>query len=131
MLQKLELTPDHVLGFRIKGKLDFDAITKKSRHLVDSVKQNGEICILLEVPDQDGLEFWEMWKSIRYALAHFRQNIGDIHSIAVVSDAEWVHRASRYDYQVLSGAKEKMFSSSSKHKAIQWVSKREVSMAAA
>ena len=108
MLQKMDLVPENVLGFRINGKLDFDSFSKTSRHFNKKTKPNGDISILLEVPNQDGLEFWEMWKSIRYALAHFRQNISDIECIAIVSDAEWVHRAASYDYQVLAGAKEKM-----------------------
>jgi len=130
MLQKLDLNQDHVLGFRIKGKLDFDSFTRSSRHLPKSLKQNGDVSILLEVPDPDGMEFYEMWKSIRYALAHFRHNIGDITNIAIVSDARWLHRAPGLDYKVLAGTREKVFNSGAKNKAVQWINKREAAMVA-
>ena len=130
MLQKLELNQDHVLGFRIKGKLDFDSFTRSSRYLSKSLKPDDDLSILLEVPNSDGMEFYEMWKSIRYALAHFRQNIGEITNIAIVSDARWVHRAPGLDYKVLSGTREKVFNAGSKKKAVQWISKREAAMVA-
>lgn len=117
MLQKLDSLPEEVLGFRVNGPLAIDALGRTA------VKGNNAV-ILLEVPLPEGHDFWDVWRSIRYALAHFRQNYGHIERIAVVSDIDGMHRVSSMDYPLLHGVPEKLFFARARSQALQWASSR-------
>jgi hypothetical protein len=130
MLKRLDFHQDNILAFHIQGKLDHDAFLKASEDLIDKLHQHQQFCIYIEIHEPNGIDFRVVWDSVRFAMAYFRQYLKQVDRIAVVSDSKWIHRITEFENLILTGVREKAFNLSQKDKAMKWIGKTSLSVAA-
>jgi hypothetical protein len=85
MIEKLPTTADHILGFRLSGKLH-DADYKHFVPAVDAViAAHGKVRLLAEFHDFHGWDAHALWDDIKFSTTHCTK----IDRIAVVGEKSW------------------------------------------
>jgi hypothetical protein len=85
MIEQLPMNVDHILGFRLSGKLH-DADYKHFVPAVDAaVAAHGKVRLLAEFHDFHGWDMHALWDDIKFSTTHCTK----IDRIALVGEKSW------------------------------------------
>ena len=119
MLERLMGLPDGVDGLRAHGKITKHDYERVVRPLLDDARRQGRrlrlICRL--DPEFEGITATALWEDVRLSVKH----LYDFERCAVVSDADWVRRATRFGASIIP-CPVAVFDHDHWEEALQWVS---------
>jgi len=84
MIEFIESPAEHVLAFKISGKLH-DADYKTFVPAIDEMAKTGKVRLLAEFHDFQGWDMHALWDDIKFATSHCRT----IEKVALVGDKAW------------------------------------------
>lgn len=109
--------PDNnIVEFTVEGKIteqDMDSVAAKLKRDID---KHGELKILEEIRDFDGIDPSALWKDMRFGLSHLK----DFSHAAIVADQQWIRTLST-PLGKLIPADVKAFGLSEIEQARQWL----------
>jgi hypothetical protein len=85
MITELPSRSDHILAFRLSGKLHDDDYKTFVPRVNEAVAQQGNIRMLAEFHDFDGWDARALWDDIKFATEH----CASMERIALVGDEKW------------------------------------------
>jgi hypothetical protein len=85
MVTRLPLTSDHVLGFKLRGKLHDDDYHRFVPFIEAAIRKNGKVRLLAQFEEFEGWDVGAVWEDTKFAVKHS----GDVEKIALVGDRAW------------------------------------------
>jgi hypothetical protein len=119
MIEIMSGLPEHVLGFTAKGKVtgaDYASVLIPA--IEEKLKKHQKISLLYHLGnDCTGFEIEAMWDDTKIGIKHFTS----WQKIAVVTDADWIRRATKAFGFVMPGHV-RVFTNDQLAKSREWVS---------
>ncbi len=113
-------TSNHVVAFRISGKVTAEEFERIIGALDETIDQRGSAAIYVEILDIAGMTLKAFLKDIRYG---FRQ-IGHLERFtrsAVVTDRKWLQTVADWEGKLFPGIEVRGFEQDASDEAMQWV----------
>lgn len=117
MIEPIPLPVDHVVGFRIDGKISVEDILRVTDVIEARLNRHPKLRVYAEVEHFSGISVSALVKDFSFALRHLR----DFEREAIVSDAEWLKKLADVSDRMLSSIEVRHFSKSEKDKALEWI----------
>ncbi|BAU63470.1 hypothetical protein STA3757_08340 [Stanieria sp. NIES-3757] len=86
MLEYRQNQNSNLIGIKVDGKITKNDFTELVHKLEAAINNYGQIRILLEFIQMQGLEASAFWEDLRFSLTHFK----DISRYAVVGEQTWL-----------------------------------------
>jgi hypothetical protein len=119
MIERLSMFPDDVLAFTFQGqvtKADYDSVFLPA--VVDALKRHPKLRLYYEIaPDFKGCDVGAMWDDFAVGVEHITR----WDRVAVVTDVEWVERATKL-FGFIVPASVRLFSTSETAAGRAWIS---------
>lgn len=122
MIEKIDLKDPHVIGFRIKGKIDDVSFKRSTYKVLKAFERDSHFNIYMEVESFEGVTFETIWDSIKLGLNHFGEYLKQVDKIAVVTDIGWLKGITKVENRLISSIEEKVFNPGEREMAKVWVS---------
>jgi hypothetical protein len=116
MLEKITDLPAGVIGFEVSGKLTAEDYRDTLLPAVDQAAREGEVRILIVIPDFHGVSGGAMWQDLKMGIEHWR----GWKRIALVTDIEWMRHGTDWFGWMIPGDV-KHFPASERAAAVEWV----------
>ncbi|SKA35118.1 STAS/SEC14 domain-containing protein [Consotaella salsifontis] len=115
-------SPSNILIIETRGKLDGDDIDRAIAAYEDKLAGAGEakISTLAVLRDFDGMTAEALLKDVRYGLARLG-DLGRVHRVAVVTDANWLRRIADLQNIVLPRVEIRAFPMADESSARSWL----------
>lgn len=95
MVERMDDTPDGVIGLRASGKLTKEDYTGALEPALKEAMDSGEARVVFVLADFEGLDLGASFEDIKTGLSVELSNRKNWNRLAVVTDVEWVARAMR------------------------------------
>ena len=116
MISELQEMPIGVIGFEATGKLEAEDYSKVLLPAIERAAAAGDVRVLIEIRDFDGLSAGALWEDLKMGVEHLRA----WKRIALVTDVEWMsHMASLFGW--MTPGEMKHFSLAERSTALAWV----------
>lgn len=120
MIERLDDTPDGVIGLRSSGKLTREDYTDVLEPALTAAVEAGGIRLLFVLEDFDGAEPGAWVEDAKTGLSAWVKNHSAWERFALVTDLEWVAKATRM-FSWLAPGEVKIFGSGEVDEAKAWV----------
>ena len=122
MIEAFTDLPDGVLGFRFTGHVTKDEYADVlAPPLKDRIEKKQKIKLLIEIDDDfDRFEAGAFWEDLKFGLGTGVTHLSAWERMALVSDADWVHRAISL-FGWLTPGDVKVYPLSQRGEAIAWL----------
>ena len=116
MIRELQDLPVGVIGFEATGKLQAEDYTDVLLPAIERAASAGDVRVLIEIRDFDGLSAGALWEDLKMGIEHLRA----WKRIALVTDVEWMsHMASMFGW--MTPGEMKHFPLAERPAALAWV----------
>ena len=116
MITELQDLPAGVIGFEATGKLNAEDYIKVLLPAIERAASTGDVRVVIEIRDFDGLSAGALWEDLKMGVGHFRA----WKRIALVTDVEWMsHMASMFGW--MTPGEMRHFSLDERSAALTWV----------
>ena len=115
MLNELPGLPAGVIGFEMSGKLRTEDYRDTVIPAIEAAAKAGEVRAVIVVPDFDGFSGGALWQDVKTGI----ENWGKWKRIALVTDVEWMTRATEW-FGWMTPGEVKTFPLAERDAAIAW-----------
>jgi hypothetical protein len=123
MIELIDELEDHVLGFRIEGKIGAHDLQEQLDDLNERLASHNQISFYVEVLDWEGISFEALLKDIKYGITHI-QVLTQLNRTAVVTDEDWVKTLARWESKLFPGIEFKDFPLDQRDEALEWINQK-------
>ncbi len=120
MIEKIDDMPSGTIGFRASGKLNRSDYRDVLEPVLRQAAEAGEIRMLFELTEFDGVEPGAWYEDIRTGLGLGIGHHSAWRRSAIVTDVDWVAKAFRFFAWVTPG-EVKVFELGERDEALSWV----------
>ncbi|HET8886209.1 MAG TPA: STAS/SEC14 domain-containing protein [Salinimicrobium sp.] len=90
MLHKIDLTADHVAGFRWEGKFDEKGVKQSLVQFLPELQMRSKLNLYLEVANLSEIEAKALYEAIKFDIMNMRELMTKIDKVALVTDVDWL-----------------------------------------
>jgi hypothetical protein len=116
MLEPIPDLPEGVIGFAVSGKLETEDYRDVLLPALEQAAANGEIRILIQLPDFEGFSPGAMWQDLKVGV----ENWSKWKRIALVTDVDWMRHGVEW-FGWMTPGEVKHFPIAERDAAIAWL----------
>ena len=116
-LREVDLGNDHLLGLAIMGKIKKDDLDRINFLMEEKVRDHGDILLLLEIVDGDGIKSDNWWTDLKSSLKHYKH----LRRVAIVGDQSWLKASVKLSDLLTPGVELAAFTTAERKRAIGWL----------
>lgn len=117
MMELIELQEDHIVGFRIDGKVDNETFDRMLAEVEDRLTRNEKLRLYVELVSLGGIGLEALFKDMKFGLGNWRR----FEREAVVTDQAWVSKIASVADRLMPSVEVKAFPTGDKEAALAWV----------
>ena len=121
MIEKIDTMPSGTIGFRASGKLTRRDYRDVLEPVLRGAAESGEIRMLFEITDFDGLEPAAWWDDVKTGLGLGLGHHSAWKKSAIVTDIEWLANAFRF-FSWMTPGEVRVYGLDARGEALTWVS---------
>jgi hypothetical protein len=120
MIEILRLGADHILGYRIDGRVEAPDVDRLVNAADRKLASHDKLCVYAEVQSLTGLTLEAIVRDLEATVRRLNW-FTRFHKVAVVTDAAWLRTVARVEDVLFRGIQIRAFSLNEKEAALTWL----------
>jgi hypothetical protein len=121
MIYKLDLGKEHVVAFRVDGRVDVQDMKASQQAILPELKSNARFNLYLELTDEAEIEPEAIAERVRFLFSNFGEIKDNVNKLALVTDKNWLQQLASGIYKLVPAIEQRSFAFEEAEEARKWI----------